>query len=1069
VVWRSAAYERLVSTDARVVSVVAAAGWGKSTLLADAIAGPATRWLRLEERDRDPVELWSGLRACVAGRDADDEAGASSSPPAGGPSAMAADVADRLTQTGVDHLVLDDVHVLADSDSIEVVRALAAQLPASVQLLTAGRRQIGLVDDRQRGRGEVLELDACGLALDLETIAQAVADDLDPDRALAARLRDATGGWPVALRFGLDGLEQVDAADRSAALDRLLGASGPIGRYLRREVLDDQEERTRETLVQVHLLGRASVQRLARVTGTPVAAADEAVAALLRRGLVRSRTDQTDVVELTSAVQRGVEDHLLPQLERAADLVDAVVDALIADGDVATALEVLSRHERHPAAAALLEMHGDRLIRAGHLELVAQAAEALPEPRRAGTVALVQATALAFQGQWERAIRALEGAGLDPEGPLETELATLLGLVHYTRGDLPAALAAFARGPADEDRPAFAVLLGWRATAHWLRGEVEQAAADADRAYVIASRHADDAALAGAHTALALVAASDGDRRGNLDHYRQALTAARQADDRLQEARILTNLGSHHLEEGRYEDALEVTGRAIDLAEQQGFATLIGVARCNRAEALLSTGAVDEAIADAERAREVFARIGSRTEGYAHHILGAARAERGELALARRAYLRAIELGRDSGDHQSLVPAHLGLAWLLTGTDPDAAAEAIEAAQALDSGMAAPEVAAADAWVALSRGDRETAATLARKARELAAARDDQPTVARALTCEALTHPDPLPGLRDALELWQELGAELWSARVELGISHRSSDPLQRARTPELERTVERLGCPPERSVWAAQVLTGSRDPGRTVLRALGTFTAVRDGEPVPASAWGSRKARELVKVLIVRAPRPVGREELGHLLWPDEPYGKVSARLSTALSLARAALAGPDGQRDDGPLRTNGGSVGLTDDALEIDAVTFRDLAVAGLRAARERDAGTAVALLREAEARYGGDLFEDDPDLPWAEDRRHELRALYLDVARTLAVLVVDDAPEHAIQLLLRVLDRDGYDEPAHLNLTMALLRAGRHGEARRRYRLYQDRMAELELPAVPFHEVIHEARPANRRIAS
>jgi ATP/maltotriose-dependent transcriptional regulator MalT/DNA-binding SARP family transcriptional activator len=1061
VVWRPAAYERLVSTDARCVSVVAAAGWGKSTLLADATAGPSTRWYRLEDRDRNPAELAAGLRACLAERDT-APAGA---PGTARPRAIAAEVADRLTQTGVDHLVLDDVHVLADSDSIEVVRALAAQLPTSVQLLLSARRQVGLVDDRQRGRGEVLELDASGLALDLETIAAAVAHDLDPDRALAARLRDATGGWPVAVRFGLDGLREIAAQDRSAAVDRLLGPSGPIGRYLRREVLDHQEAQTRELLVQVHLLGRASVQRLVRVTGAPVDSVDEAVAALLRRGLARSRADQTDVVELTPAVQRTVEDHLLPQFHPAAGLIDTVVAALVADDDVATALEVLSRRDHHETAAALLEEHGSRLIRAGRLELVARAAEALPASHGSTTVALVQATALAFQGQWERAIRALEAAGLDPDGPLPTELATLLGLVHYTRGDLPAALAAFARGPSEEDRPAFAVLLGWRATAHWLRGEVERAAEDAHRAYRIASGHGDDAALAGAHTALALVAASDGDRRGNLDHYRQALTAARQAEDRLQEARILTNLGSHHLEEGRYEDALEVTGRAIDLAEQQGFATLIGVARCNRAEALLSTGAVDEAIADAERAREVFARIGSRTEGYAHHILGAARAERGELALARRAYLRAIELGNDSGDHQALVPAHLGLAWLLTGTDPDAAAEAIEAARGLDTGMAAPEVAAADAWVTLARGDRETAAALARKARELADARDDQPTAARALTCEALTHPDPLPGLRGALELWRELGAELWSARVELGICHRSSDALERARTPELERTVERLGCPPDRSVWAAQVLTGSRDPDRTVLRALGTFTAVRDGEPVPASAWGSRKARELVKVLIVRAPRPIGREELGHLLWPDEPYSKVSARLSTALSLARAALAGTDGQRDDPPLRTSGSSVGLAGDAIEIDAVTFRDLAVAGLRAVRERDATAAITLLREAEALYGGDLFEDDPDLPWAEDRRHELRALYLDVARTLSSLVVDEAPEHAIQLLLRVLDRDGYDEPAHLNLTMALLRAGRHGEARRRYRLYQDRMAELELPAVPFHEVIHEARPANR----
>ncbi len=1065
VVWACPARDELARSDARLVSVIATAGWGKSTLLAAHLPGPTTGWYRVADDDRDPAVLIAGLTASVTGTDPGARARTPADPR---PGPGLAELVGAVTAAGLTHLVLDDAHVLVGSDSTEVVRTLAEQLPATVQLLLAGRGPIGIADDRWRGRGEVLELGAEDLALDLETVAQAVARDLDPDRALAARLRDATGGWPVAVRFGLDGLSAVPAPERSAALEHLLGPTGPIGRYLRREVLETQGDHLKTTLAQVHLLGRADAQRLAGLTKLPLAEADETISTLRRYGLARSRVGSVGEIELTPATQRVVEDHLLSALDTDTDVLETVVEALVADDDLTTALTVLSRRQRHDDVVALLIEHGSRIIRAGHLELVADVTEALPATHRTGTVSLIEATALAFRGAWERALRALQAAGLEPEGPLATELATLLGLVHYTRGDLPAALAALERGPQAQDHPAFAVLLGWRATVHWLRGEVEQASADAEQAHDIASHHDDDAALATAHTALALVAASDGDRRANLDHYRQALTAAERAGDRIQQARILTNLGSHHLEEGRYDDALEITGRAIDLAEQQGFATLIGVARCNRADALVNVGAVDEAIADAERAREVFARIGSRTEGYAHHLLGATRTERGELALARRAYERAIELGAESGDHQALVPAYLGLAWLSAGSDPDAADVAIAAARSADGGMAAPEVTAGEAWVALAHGDHESAGALARTARELADARLDQPTAARALTCEALSHADPVPRLRDALSLWREIGAELWAARVELGIAHRSPDPLQRARIADLERTVERLGCPPERSAWATQVLTGPNDGGRTVLRALGTFSAMRGGEPVPASAWGSRKARELVKVLVVRAPRPIGREELGHLLWPDEPYSKVSARLSTALSLARTALADPGGQRDEPPVSTDGGSVALDAEAIEIDAVTFRELALAGLRAARERDAGGAAALLEEAEALYGGDLFEEDPYLAWAEDRRYELRSLYLDVARTLAKLVVDEAPERAIQLLLRVLDRDGYDEPAHLNLTMALLRAGRHGEARRRYRLYLDRMAELDLPAVPFHELVSEARPDATRAA-
>jgi hypothetical protein len=49
------------------------------------------------------------------------------------------------------------------------------------------------------------------------------------------------------------------------------------------------------------------------------------------------------------------------------------------------------------------------------------------------------------------------------------------------------------------------------------------------------------------------------------------------------------------------------------------------------------------------------------------------------------------------------------------------------------------------------------------------------------------------------------------------------------------------------------------------------------------------------------------------------------------------------------------------------------------------------------------------------------------------------------------------------------LALLRAGRHGEANRRHLLYADRMAELDLPAVPFHELRSEIVPHGDHLAT
>lgn len=1058
----SARARALVERD--LVVVIAEAGWGKTALLAASLPTADTCWYAVSPADRDPAAFAAGLcNALVAPSPTEVAAAGDQDPEA------ALELVREAWSRGPRRLVLDDAHVILGTPTHQLLRALADDLPDDRQLVVAGRRALGLVDDRRRASATVLEVDARDLALDLQVIADAVEVELGRDKALAARITDATGGWPAGVRLALDALADVSAVQRSAALERLMGPSGPIGRYLRRVVAAQDEEGSQALLARIHLLDGTTPQRLARLTGIPIDRSDDAVELLLRRGLARHRIGDPGTVELAPMIQLLVEDHVLPQLEPSAGIVAAVADDLIRDGEIAAGLVVLSRAGRAEQTARLLTEHGRALLNGGHLAAVATSVGQLPAALRTPRLESLRAEALAFRGEWAQALRCLDAAGVDDAGELTTELATQLGLVHHTRGDLAAALEAYRRGPESEDSSAFAILLGWRATAHWLRGELDDARWCAAAAMELATRHGDDRALASAHTAAALIAASDGDRRSNSNHYHQALAAAEQAGDGLQQARILANLGSHHLEESRYGEALEVTGRAIDLAEAQGFVTIIGVARCNRAEALLQTGAVDEAIADAERAREVFARVGARTEAYAHHLLAAARTERGELALARQAYERALRLGSPSGDRQALVPAHVGLACVLAGSDPDAAATAIQQARHLDDGMASPDVAAAAAWVALAEGDLHRAATLARTACQLADARGNQGVVARALTCLALTQPDPLPGLHDALAAWQGLDAPLWELRVRLAIARRSGDPGDRVRAAELERALASVSCPPERAMWTTRLLLGTVGTDAVAVRGLGTFGVAHGGRPVPTSSWGSRKARELVKVLVARAPRPVAREELGHLLWPDEPYERISSRLSTALSLARTALAGEGGDRDDAPIRAEGATVRLDVARVEVDVLAFQDLADSGLKAVRAGKLAAATPLLLEAEELYGGELFEDDPDLPWAEDRRAELRSLYLSVARTLARVVRLEEPELAVRLLLRVLDRDAYDEPSHLNLAVALLRAGRHGEARRRYNLYRDRMAELELPAVPFHEVTRALEQRRDRAAS
>ncbi len=63
------------------------------------------------------------------------------------------------------------------------------------------------------------------------------------------------------------------------------------------------------------------------------------------------------------------------------------------------------------------------------------------------------------------------------------------------------------------------------------------------------------------------------------------------------------------------------------------------------------------------------------------------------------------------------------------------------------------------------------------------------------------------------------------------------------------------------------------------------------------------------------------------------------------------------------------------------------------------------------------------------------------------------MDGDADGATRYYLRILERDPYDEGAHLGLVAALVAAGRHGEARRRYGFYAAKMEEISVEAAPF----------------
>ena len=136
------------------------------------------------------------------------------------------------------------------------------------------------------------------------------------------------------------------------------------------------------------------------------------------------------------------------------------------------------------------------------------------------------------------------------------------------------------------------------------------------------------------------------------------------------------------------------------------------------------------------------------------------------------------------------------------------------------------------------------------------------------------------------------------------------------------------------------------------------------------------------------------------------------------------------------------------------VDVEEFLTTAEAGLAATRGGRNAEAKPLLLAAEARYTGDFLEEDAYDDWVAPLRDEARTVYVSVTRRLAELA-DQAGDHdgSARLFLRLLEKDGWDEAAHIGLVATLASAGRHGEARHRYQQYAARMAELQVPTKPY----------------
>jgi LuxR family transcriptional regulator, maltose regulon positive regulatory protein len=503
---RSALAERLSpSAQATVGTLVAPAGYGKTTLLAEVAASRdlPVAWLTVNETDNEPA-VFRRRAAIAAGWALGlDE-----------PPSTPARLRRALRAGPPIRIVLDDLQALENDQCLEAVQALASHLPPRAQLLLASRAPIAF-DRRER----LVELGAGDLRMSAGEAALLLRGaGVNPPDEVVAALTARLEGWPTGLYLAALA-HRVEGQDLSS----FGGADRYVRDYFREECLAGLDQKDVRFLERASVLERLTARLCDRTLQT------RGSAERLER-LSRATAFVIPLGEGAYRLHQAFREMLQAELRKAAPETPKVITAratewCVEQGDMETAARYAWSAGRPDRYAELTEQAAAGLYHSGGLDalerLLAEPGEQLVpcHPELAAWGAIVHA----LRGRADDAVRLVEIGEETPAGTRPARLAAVRSaLCQGGAAQMATDAAAALEGPA---RPAALLLLG---VARLLAGESAgaQTLADASAEAMLAG-NTDTACLALAERAgLAVLDGNWDDVERLVDEARTAIREA---------------------------------------------------------------------------------------------------------------------------------------------------------------------------------------------------------------------------------------------------------------------------------------------------------------------------------------------------------------------------------------------------------------------------------------------------------------------------------------------------------------------------------------------------------------
>jgi LuxR family transcriptional regulator, maltose regulon positive regulatory protein len=265
----------------RVVLVCAPAGYGKTSLVAHAVArlpqGHGLAWVSADAGDTlqrllecllaalEPLDPpWRVAPEALVHRVAES---------AEGERAAAAELINTLDAIDLPHgvIAIDDLHRIDDGAFFRFLDHLIERMSPRWTLVLASRTEPPIALGRLRAADELEELRQLQLQFARDE-ARALVTGAGLDEALADRVFDRTQGWPAGLRIAV-GAVRGEAHWASSLEKALRSGERPMFEFLMTEVLDHLRPELAEFLLAVSVLPELEAARCAQVSGHAAAGA----------------------------------------------------------------------------------------------------------------------------------------------------------------------------------------------------------------------------------------------------------------------------------------------------------------------------------------------------------------------------------------------------------------------------------------------------------------------------------------------------------------------------------------------------------------------------------------------------------------------------------------------------------------------------------------------------------------------------------------------------------------------------------------------------------------------------